>query len=241
MVEPTRWCPRCRGEFQPGVTLCPDCGVALVAQLPPEADPVPSGPSRPLDPVGFDLHDWPPSKRDALEWMIAGLEIPFEWEAGGQLIVPERRADEVEGFIDYLDAGDDETDDDSPDEQGDESRLPVSTDAAAPAQPTENVEDGEGAAAAAASDDPATVLDWLQADLERLRRAYLQYRADHDADRAFDLAAADTLDEETRHRLDAVLAGEEDDEHGPGFGLRAVEWLRGDLERRAWTIPAPGA
>jgi len=30
------FCPQCRGEFREGIDTCPDCGVPLVAELPPE-------------------------------------------------------------------------------------------------------------------------------------------------------------------------------------------------------------
>ena len=29
------YCPECRAEFREGVTTCPDCDVALIAELPP--------------------------------------------------------------------------------------------------------------------------------------------------------------------------------------------------------------
>jgi len=32
---PPLYCPECRGEFRPGVLVCPDCGVVLQEQLPP--------------------------------------------------------------------------------------------------------------------------------------------------------------------------------------------------------------
>jgi hypothetical protein len=30
------FCPRCRTEYRPGFTMCADCGLTLVAELPPE-------------------------------------------------------------------------------------------------------------------------------------------------------------------------------------------------------------
>jgi hypothetical protein len=30
----TAWCPECGGEFREGIDVCPDCGVALVAEEP---------------------------------------------------------------------------------------------------------------------------------------------------------------------------------------------------------------
>jgi hypothetical protein len=32
-------CPRCGDEFREGIAACPDCGVALVDELPPETPP----------------------------------------------------------------------------------------------------------------------------------------------------------------------------------------------------------
>ena len=33
------YCPKCRDEFQDWVKICPDCKVALVAELPPKRKP----------------------------------------------------------------------------------------------------------------------------------------------------------------------------------------------------------
>lgn len=33
------YCPRCRTEYREGFTECADCGVALVDELPPDAEP----------------------------------------------------------------------------------------------------------------------------------------------------------------------------------------------------------
>jgi hypothetical protein len=40
------FCPKCRAEFREGFSRCNDCGVALVAQLPPVPTPAPD-PSNP--------------------------------------------------------------------------------------------------------------------------------------------------------------------------------------------------
>ena len=33
------FCPHCRYEYLEGIRVCPDCGAALVAELPPEDEP----------------------------------------------------------------------------------------------------------------------------------------------------------------------------------------------------------
>jgi hypothetical protein len=33
------FCPKCRYEYEIGLTECPDCGIPLVAELPPEDEP----------------------------------------------------------------------------------------------------------------------------------------------------------------------------------------------------------
>ena len=32
------WCPKCKNEYVDGITLCADCGVELVDELPEETD-----------------------------------------------------------------------------------------------------------------------------------------------------------------------------------------------------------
>ncbi len=106
VTEPTRWCPVCRAEYQPGVAACPDCGVDLV-------DDPPGAPTRRTsvdesaghEPVGYDLSDWDADSRAALEWMLSGRNIPFEWGEDDVLLVPPALADDVEGFLDYLESG----------------------------------------------------------------------------------------------------------------------------------------
>ena len=34
------FCPTCRSEYRPNIDCCPDCGSALVAELPPDPEPL---------------------------------------------------------------------------------------------------------------------------------------------------------------------------------------------------------
>ena len=36
LSEGVMFCPKCRSKYKEGITECPDCGVPLVAELPPE-------------------------------------------------------------------------------------------------------------------------------------------------------------------------------------------------------------
>ena len=36
------YCPKCRSEFVEGIQECDDCKVALIHEIPPEADDLPS-------------------------------------------------------------------------------------------------------------------------------------------------------------------------------------------------------
>lgn len=37
------FCPQCRYEYHSGIRRCPDCGVELVSELPPQEQPAPLG------------------------------------------------------------------------------------------------------------------------------------------------------------------------------------------------------
>jgi hypothetical protein len=237
----TRWCAGCGSEFQPGYTTCPDCGVALTVE--PPALPGVSRPSRREghEPVAYDLQDWPLANRDSLEWMLTGLEIPFEWDPPGALIVPESRANEVEGFIEYLDAGA------GADVASAASDAGSGTDAGRvqPAVGDEvldalgNDETATPVSASASASELGEPLRWLEPQFDQLGRAYLVDRSDHDPESAFEHALAATLDEESRVRLMSIFDGDEDDVYGAGTGERALRAIRDALERLAWTIPAP--
>jgi hypothetical protein len=233
------WCPRCGSEYQPGIATCPDCGVALTTEPPAPAAP----PARQVEghePVAYELQDWPQANRDSLEWMLAGVEIAFEWDPPGVLMVPESRADEVEGFLDYIDArGDDATATDGDVREGSDASVaaPVVTD-------ERRTTAGDRATAsedtvARSGTDLVAPLTWLEPQLDQLRRAYLKYRADQDSETAFDTALATTLDESSQARLASVFDGDEDETYGPGFGDRARRTMRDTFEQLAWTLTEP--
>jgi hypothetical protein len=215
----TRWCPNCGAEYRPGFTTCADCGVALVEQ-PPAPEPAPPSPVALDDhePAVFDLDDWPTTRRDALTWMLGGQSIPFEWEPPGLLIVPAARADDAEGFIDYLDARADQ-DDDDPD---------LETPSLADTAGDQGDEGDTDEPTAAAADVPAS-LRWLAPRLDALEDAYLRLRSSSDATSAFTAALRDTLEPASLERLDTCF------ELDPGDGTRAGAraWLARTLERRA--------
>jgi len=236
----TRWCPRCGSEFQPGFTTCPDCGVALIGEpLPPDERPTAKLAGH--EPVAYDLQDWPPANRDCLEWMVGGIEIPFECDHRGVLVVPEGRANEVEGFIDYLDALASE---DAPAADGDSGQVAETSavDAVVDDEPPDTAgadETSTGDTAATPGQELLVPLRWLEPHLDQLRQAYLTYRADRDPETAFEKALATTLAEDSRTRLASIFAGDEDEVYGTGFGERAHRTMRDALEHLAWAIPEP--
>jgi hypothetical protein len=105
-VAATLWCPRCGDEYRAGFTVCADCGVALVSAPPPErASGATVDETLGHEPVVYDLSGWSTDGRAAIEWILRGAGIAFEWDPGDVLVVPPARADEVEGFLDYLESG----------------------------------------------------------------------------------------------------------------------------------------
>jgi hypothetical protein len=235
----TRWCPKCESEFQPGIATCPDCGVTLIREplAPEEAPPIKLAGH---EPVAYELQDWPEANRDSLEWMLAGIEIPFEWDPPGVLIVPEGRADEVEGFIDYLDAlaREDATASDGISEPAETAAAEVVVDDEVPNTVGADETSTEDTAARSGGELLAP-LRWLEPQLDALRRAYLTYRVDRDPETAFETALATTLDDDSRARLASVFAGDEDEAYGTGFGERALHTMQEAFEGLAWAIPEP--
>jgi len=107
----THWCPRCGAEYQPGFTTCADCGVALVDEPPPPDSLPVSAPIGADEPFVYDLTEWPTEWRDSLQWMIAGRNIPYQWESEGMLVVPSGTEETVDGFIEFIASGDPDADD----------------------------------------------------------------------------------------------------------------------------------
>ena len=52
----------------------------------------------------FDLNEWPPDTLQALEWMLRERSIAFEWDPPGVLNVSAWHEQEVDEFLDYLEA-----------------------------------------------------------------------------------------------------------------------------------------
>ena len=214
--------------------------MALIEE-PPSPDEPPTAKLAGHEPVAYELQDWPEANRDSLEWMLAGIEIPFEWDPPGVLIVPEGRADEVEGFIDYLDvlAREDATASDG------DSEKPAVT-AAAEVVVDDEVPNTVGADETSTEDTAArsggelpAPLRWLEPQLDQLRRAYLAYRVDRDPETAFETTLASALDDDSRARLASVFAGDEDEVYGTGSGEHALHTMQEAFEQLAWAIPEP--
>ncbi len=98
-VEHDPWCPSCGDEFQPYMTVCPDCAVTLEPGPRPEQPPAPE---RPHGLVERDLRHWEPSARRSLALLLDGESIGHEWHAGVLRVAADRVA-HVDGLIEWLD------------------------------------------------------------------------------------------------------------------------------------------
>ena len=81
-------CPSCGDEFREGIATCPDCGVALVDEIPPEEPPRLASLERTDDP-------------DRLAVLLEKLEtalVPYVVEAGTALsLIDDEEAPELPG------------------------------------------------------------------------------------------------------------------------------------------------
>ena len=53
----------------------------------------------------FDLRAWNEDQRAALELLMRGVDLPFDWEPGGFLAVPAARADELVPLLEDVGVG----------------------------------------------------------------------------------------------------------------------------------------
>lgn len=115
----TRWCPQCGAEYREGVTTCADCGVALIDTQPEhltggDADESAS------DVIVYELDEWTPDQRGALEQRLVADDIQHHWETpegadvqesyepgnpwivGTDLVVGEQDEETVDALLDEL-------------------------------------------------------------------------------------------------------------------------------------------
>ncbi|MFN0030417.1 MAG: RDD family protein [Acidimicrobiales bacterium] len=105
VVDP--WCPSCGDEFQPHMTICPDCEVALRTDAPPApasakdvASTEPAGPAPVRGSTVIDLADLTPDTRRTISLMLRGEEIFHEWR-GTNLSYPTAHGDTVTEIIEW--------------------------------------------------------------------------------------------------------------------------------------------
>lgn len=113
----TATCPLCGATYLAAATVCADCRVALVPDVPEPASGHPAdATARPPegddgapaawpegdDEVGYELDDWGPDDRAALTAALHAERVPHEWRED-EVVVPERWADVAEELIDAID------------------------------------------------------------------------------------------------------------------------------------------
>jgi uncharacterized RDD family membrane protein YckC len=91
-----RWCPRCGLSYVEGIQRCSDCLGDLV-------DEAPEG-RRPRVEVRYDLGDWNDEQRGQLDALMRSGAIGGRWD-GPELVVSEDVEEQVDGLIDFLEAG----------------------------------------------------------------------------------------------------------------------------------------
>jgi len=114
VANATLWCPSCGAEYEPTVSQCPDCRVALVAEQPPFLD-------EDDDDSGLvELGQWPRVQAQVLRRRLetAGISVMIEWsgaasDATGVILVAEDQAEFGTAVVNEIDV-DDEVADNSP-------------------------------------------------------------------------------------------------------------------------------
>ena len=212
------FCPRCgsefpakfRGEWFDSGLICSDCGVAVgdppATLAPSEAE------------MTYGLDEWPVADRAAVTGALVDDDVPYRWESGIVLVVPDAVEALVDGILDDLEGSGPAPDLWDEGEAADpDAELDPDADEADEADDAEEDEEGEeadgGAEAQAAMSDLFVVADRLQhapwdpdlnAELETLTAAVAASLPPYGIDRPtwsriHDLAAAvgEASDDET--------------------------------------------
>jgi hypothetical protein len=120
------FCPRCGAQFPQGfkgewfdtAPTCSECAVA-VEDPPPMLAPSDAE-------LTYGLDEWPVSDRAALVAALSAEDIPYRWEEGVVLVVPEEVEDVVDGILDDLESTDETIggpDDAAPIDGGEEAQA----------------------------------------------------------------------------------------------------------------------
>ncbi len=108
------FCPQCRTEYREGFDTCTDCGVSLVSELPPEAEPEYLEFEEIL--ISLSASDVAMIKSilesEGITYYFRG-ESSFSYAPPTRLMVQKDRADEARQILDGLDTSDDLNPEDS--------------------------------------------------------------------------------------------------------------------------------
>lgn len=113
------FCPRCGAQFPVEVlgelvrtsVRCPDCRLA-VTEVPAMLTPS-------EDEIGYELSDWPVTARGPVTAALVEAGIPYRWESGLVLVVPEVAEERVDAVLDELEEEADDADADGEEEEAD--------------------------------------------------------------------------------------------------------------------------
>ncbi len=102
------YCPKCRAEFVPGVTMCEECDVALVDELPPLPEP------RYQEMVTV-YRAYGPTTMPVAESILQAAKIPYEVQmndagtmfgtSGFSIVVPPDNAEDAQALLAELETG----------------------------------------------------------------------------------------------------------------------------------------
>ena len=81
----TSFCPGCGAEYEPDVTVCPECGVLLDTE----------------GALVYEMDGWEQAERDALSGLMSDEDVPHRWD-GDDLLVPEDCEDRVDALLDRV-------------------------------------------------------------------------------------------------------------------------------------------